>query len=108
MPVGPSRCSVTAEPAWRFDRLDLGEIEIDNHPQGLGRRAVTLIVRQSVKPGGVFRLQVGERGDCVTPALDPATAIDRTAEANDRCAADPRGTVARLTFGAGHGGITDR
>jgi hypothetical protein len=30
MLVGPSGWSITAETAWRFDRLKLGEIEIDN------------------------------------------------------------------------------
>jgi hypothetical protein len=29
------RCSIPAEAARRFDGLELGEIEIDNRPQGL-------------------------------------------------------------------------
>jgi hypothetical protein len=40
--------------------------------------------------------------------LDPASPIDRTADANDRRASRVRGAVAGLPFGAGHGCVTDR
>jgi hypothetical protein len=35
MPHGPSGCSFTAEAARRFNRLELGQVEFDNCPQGL-------------------------------------------------------------------------
>src|ERR1700733_4607827 len=37
--------SITAEAAWRLDRLKLGQIEFDNRPQGIGERTVLLVVR---------------------------------------------------------------
>jgi hypothetical protein len=55
MPYGPSRCSITAEAARRFDRLKLGEIEFDNRSQGVGEITVLLIVRQRVQPSGMLR-----------------------------------------------------
>jgi hypothetical protein len=36
-------------------------------------------------PGAIFRLQRRERDDRVVSALDPAAAIGRTANVNDRC-----------------------
>src|ERR1019366_5986785 len=108
MPYGPSRCSITAEAPWRFDRLKLGEIEFDNRPQGLRERTILLIVRQRVQPCGIFRLQLHVGGDGVVPALDMAAAVDRTANANKRRIGHSRGAIACLTFGAGHGCFTDR
>ena len=35
--------------------------------------------------------------------LDPASPVDRTAYANNRCAGRPCGAIAGLAFGAGHG-----
>src|SRR5208283_4355206 len=98
MPVRPSRCSITAETAWRFDRLKLAEIKLDNRLQGLGHSAVLLVVRQRFQPGGILSLQLRQRGDRVIPALDPASPVGRAADANDRRAAHPCGAVARLTF----------
>jgi hypothetical protein len=72
MPVGPSRCSITAEPARRYDRLQFGEIEIDNRQQGLSCGTVSLVIRQCFQPGTVLYLQARERRDGVVPALDPA------------------------------------
>jgi hypothetical protein len=69
---GVSRCSITAEAALRLDRLKLGEIEFDNRPQGIGERAVLLIVRQCVQLRG---LRLHGRGDGVVPALDPAASV---------------------------------
>src|SRR5277367_3537334 len=108
MPAGPSRCSITAKATWRFNRLKLREIELDDGSYGLGHRAVLLIGGQCVQPCRILLLEVREAGDCVVPALDPAAPVDRTADANDRLAIRVHGTVARLTFGAGHGRVTDR
>ena len=58
MPHGPSRCSITSKSPRRFDRLEFRKVEIDNRPQGLGQRAVLLIVWQRVQPGGIFSLQL--------------------------------------------------
>src|SRR4249919_4228480 len=55
---GPSRCSVSAEAAWRLERLELGQIEFDNRPQGFRERTVLLVVRQRDQPVGVFDLQL--------------------------------------------------
>src|ERR1039458_9191647 len=99
---GSSRCSITAKPPWRFDRLEFREIEIDNRPQGLGRGAVLLIVGQRVQPGAILGLHVNEPGDGVIPSLDPAAPVGRTAYADDGYAGCVRGTIAGLTFGAGH------
>src|ERR1035437_3227353 len=105
---GPSRCSITAKTPWRFDRLEFGEIEIDNRPQGLGRGAVLLIVGQRVQPGVILGLHVNEPDDGVIPSLDPAAPVGRTACADDGYAGCVRGTIAGLTFGAGHRCFTDR
>ena len=56
---------------------------------------------------GLFCLEVRQRTDGVMPALDPAAPVGGTANADDRSAIRARGTIARLTFGAGHRGITD-
>src|SRR5277367_4741149 len=108
MPAGPSRCSITAKATWRFNRLKLREIELDDGSYGLGHRAVLLIGGQCVQPCRILFLEEREAGDCVVPALDPAAPVDRTADANDRCAICVHGTVARLTLGAGHRCVTDR
>src|SRR5271156_931655 len=63
---------------------------------------------QCVQPCRILLLEAREAGDCVVPALDPTAPVDRTADANDRLAIRVRGTVARLTFGAGHGCVADR
>src|ERR1019366_9099434 len=107
MPYGPSRCSITAEAARWLDRLKLGEIEIDNRPQGLRESTVLLVVRQCLQPAGIFGLQLHGRGDGVIPAPDPTAAVDRAADANDRRTIRMRGPVACLAFGAGHGCFTD-
>src|SRR5271170_2076534 len=108
MPFGPSRCSITAEAARRFDRQKLREIEFDNRPQGIGERTVLLIVRQRVQPCGIFALQFHGRGDGIVPALDPAATVDWTADANDGRTVRVRGAVARLpSMGPGHRCFTD-
>src|SRR5882757_4462183 len=107
MPVRPSRCSIAAETARRFDRQKLGKIEFHNRPQGLRRGAVLLIVRQRIQPAAILHLEFGERGDRIVPALDPAAPIDRTAYTDNWCAIGMRGAVTRLTFGSGHGCFTD-
>jgi hypothetical protein len=61
------------------------------------------IVRQCIQPAAILHLEFRERGDRIVPALDPAAPIDRTAAASDRRAVGTRGTIPRLTFGAGHG-----
>ena len=58
--------------------------------------------------GYTARLQVREHGDRVVPPPDLAAPVGRTADGDGWCAVRPRGAIARLTFGAGHGGITDR
>src|ERR1700712_4479082 len=108
MPVGPSRCSIAAKAARRFDRLKLRKIEVDDGPQGLGCGIVALIGGQCVQPGGILSLQLRERGDRVIPALDPVAPVGRAADANDRLAICVHGPVACLTFGAGHGCVTDQ
>ena len=107
MPYGPSRCSITPEAPWRIDRLKLGEIEFNNRPQGLGERAVLLVIRQRVQPAGIFGLQLHGRGDGVVPPLDPGAPVGGAACADNGCASGVRGTIARLTFGAGQSSLTD-
>src|SRR6516165_432526 len=108
MPYGPSRCSITPEAPRRFDCLEFGEIEFDNRPQGVGERAVLLIVRQRVQPAGIFSLQLQGRGYGVIPPLDPGAPVGGTACADNWCASRVRGAITRLTFGAGHRCFTDR
>jgi hypothetical protein len=74
MPDGPSSCSITPKTSWRFDRLEFGEIEFDNCPQGLGKRTVLLVFRQRVQPAGILGLQLDGHGDGVVPPLDPGAA----------------------------------
>jgi hypothetical protein len=93
MPFGPSRCSIAAEAARRFDRLKLGEIKFDNRPQGLGERTVLLVVRQGVQPCGIFGLQFHGRGDGVVPPLDPGASVGGAACADNRCASGVSGAV---------------
>lgn len=108
MPFGSSGCSITAEASGWFDRLKLGEIEIDNCPQGLRERTVLLIVRQPVQPCAILGLEIHRRGDGVVSALDSAATVGGATEPNDRHAIAMRGAVACLPFGPGHGGFTDR
>ena len=75
MPSGLSGCSIAAEAPWRLNRLEFGEVEIDNCPQGIGGGAVLLIIGQCLQPCGIFRLEIGEGGDGIVPALDPATPV---------------------------------
>src|ERR1700722_7081940 len=108
MPIGPSRCSITAEASRWFDRQKIRKIELDDRPQGLRRGAVLLIIRQCVQPVAILLLEVHKSGNRIIPALDPAAPIGRSADANDRRAIGMRGTIPRLTFRAGHGCFTDR
>jgi hypothetical protein len=108
MAHGPSHCSITPEAPWRFNRLEFGQIEFDNRPQGVGERTVLLVVWQRVQPVGIFSLQLHGRGDCVVPALDPGAPIDGAACVDNRCASRVRGAISRLTFGAGHRCFSDR
>ena len=48
--------SITAKAPRRFDRLEFGEIEIGDRPQGFGCGAVLLVVRQRLQPGGIAGL----------------------------------------------------
>jgi hypothetical protein len=79
LPVGPSGWSITAETPWRFDRLKLREIELDNRLLRPGRGAISLIVRQYLQPRGILRLEVRQRGDRVIPALDRALSLRQRA-----------------------------
>ena len=53
------------------------------------------------------KVQLDEGSDGVIPPLDSAAPVGRAAGANDRCASGVCGTIAGLTFGAGHGRVTD-
>ena len=75
MSSGPSFCSIAAEARWRFDRLEFGEIEFDNRPQGLGRGTTLLIVGQRIQPGAILGLQFKKPGDGVIPSLDSAASV---------------------------------
>jgi hypothetical protein len=75
-------CSITAEAPWRFDRLEFGEIELDNRAQRVGERTVLLVVRQRVQPAGILGLQLRGSGDGVVPPPDPGAPIGGTACAN--------------------------
>src|SRR3954453_10651700 len=108
MPIGPSRCSITAEASRWFYRQKIRKIELDDRPQGLRCGAVLLIVRQCVQPAVIFVLEVHKRGNRIIPALDPAASIRWPADVNDRHAVSTRGTIPRLTFRAGHGCSTER
>jgi hypothetical protein len=54
VPCGPSRCSIPAEAAGRFDRLQLAKIEVTNRLQRFGKGAVALVRRQGFQPGDVI------------------------------------------------------
>jgi len=95
--VGPSRCSITAAPPRRLDRLEVGDIEFDNRTQGLTGSAVLLIIGQRLPPVAILGLQLDESSDGVIPPLDPAAPVGCAASANDRCASGVCGTLAGLT-----------
>src|SRR5665213_1055927 len=108
MPYGPSRCSITSKAPRRLDRLEFGEIEFDNRPQGLGECAVLLVVRQRVQPAGILGLQLHRRGDGIVPPLDPGTPVGGAARASHRCASRACSAITYLTLGAGHGLFIDQ
>src|SRR5215212_7024049 len=100
---GPSRCSIPAKAARRFDCLQLAEVEIADCLQRLRGGALLQVGWQGLQPGSVFGLQGGERDNRVAPAMAAAAVISRAAGADQRGAGDPRGAVAGLAFGGGHG-----
>jgi hypothetical protein len=61
--------SIAAEATWRLDADEIVEIELDDSLQGGAGGGVAQIVRQDVKPGGVFSLQGDQPGNSVVPAL---------------------------------------
>jgi hypothetical protein len=75
MPSGPSRCSILAEAAWRFDRRKLTKIDLTYRLQHVGYSAVAQVRRQGRQPGGILGLKAYERADGVVPALGTATMV---------------------------------
>jgi hypothetical protein len=67
--------SIPAESARRFGSLKLGEVEVTDDLQPLGRRVLTQIVRQFVEPRGILLLKLGEYRDRVAPLLCTAAMI---------------------------------
>ncbi len=69
---------------------------------------------KAVEPGGVLRLQCGELGDGVVPALRLSAMVGGAAGADHRDVGRPRGAVAGLVtgldpgIGVGHGFLADR
>src|SRR5215210_9326175 len=53
-------CSILAEAAWRFGRLQLAEIEIADRLQSLRGGALLQVDWQALQPNGVLGLQGGE------------------------------------------------
>src|SRR4051794_23682268 len=60
-------------------------------PGGPRRLRCPVVVRQCFQPCGILGLEFDEPGDGVVPALNPASAVGPTANANDRCAIGVRG-----------------
>src|SRR5919199_6008324 len=102
---GPSPRSVAAEAARRLDGLQLAEVEFADRLRG---STLLQVDRQGLQPSGVFGLQSGERGNRIVPALSAAAMISRTAGADDWRSGHPRGTIAGLAFGGGHGALAER
>src|SRR5271166_5399638 len=90
----------TGSPDRRFDRyvISVSSFTPASTRGSIGRR---------LEPASLPRVIVTHASRAI-PALDPAPPVDCTADANDRLAIRVHGTVARLTFGAGHGCVTDR
>ena len=111
-PTGPRRHgvsrSITAEAAWRFDRLQLGQIEVVQGLQRLGGGALAQAIGQCFQPGGVFALQRDQAGHRILPTLRASAPVDGTAGANNRHAGGASGQVARLAFRVGHGLFANR
>src|SRR5215208_4717276 len=76
VPVRAISCSIPAEAAWRFGRLQLAEIEIADRLRG---GALLQVDGQALQPNGVLGLQGGECSDCIVPMLSATTMLGQTA-----------------------------
>ena len=78
--------SVATISAWRLDLGEVGQIEVDDDLERLGRGGVAQAIWQVIGPGGVFGLQSEQLGDGGVPALRPGAAIGRStvADGNSR------------------------
>src|SRR5215211_9172493 len=99
VPVRAISCSIPAEAAWRFGRLQLTEIEIAARLQRLCGGALLQVGRQALQPNAVLGLQGGECRDRIVPTLSATTMLGRAAGADGRCAGGPCGTGSGLAFG---------
>src|SRR6266481_9126296 len=98
--LASSAGSIAAEAAWRLDRSELVEIQINNGLKRFAGGAVAGGFGERLEPGEVFGLQGDEFGDGVMPALRPAAAIGRPTVAHNR-RSGVAGSVERLALGAG-------
>jgi hypothetical protein len=91
---------IAPEAAWRLDRRDLVEIEIEDGLQGVAGGAITGGFGQRLEPVAVFGLQRDQFGDGVVPALRPAAAIRRPTVSDYRLPGVAR-PIARLALCTG-------
>jgi hypothetical protein len=107
--------SISAKAARRFDSAQFVEIEIDNRLQRFASWRALGRLRQLVEPGGTLRLYGQELGDSVAPSLGSRAPVGSlwafspracAAEISDVGLAGSRGSVARLTLGAGQRAFT--
>ena len=94
--------SVASVATWWLDVGEVGEIEVDDGLERLGRGGLAQRVWQPIGPGSVFGLQGEQLGDGVVPALRPAAAVGRPAIADSSSRLlGLAGAVAGLAFGIG-------
>ena len=90
----------TVSTGW-FTLRQVGEVEIDNGLERLGRSAGAQAIRQCCEPVGVRRLQVQQLLNRVTPTLRPTAAIGRAARSGGHIdwRRHPVGAMAGLSLG---------
>ena len=65
------RRSVATIPAWRFDRRQFTEVEIDDGLKRLRRRGASQALGQCIEPRRIGLLKIEQFGDRVVPSPRP-------------------------------------